>query len=238
MRERIKKHLGWILICGFTAALLLLPKPSRMRMSDHSPLVGVQRAEKDLTLGIKNYLVEFNHYPIPPEMPNTHADQRFESTGKLLAVLLGENIDGLNPRQIAYLEPPIAKSGKHGLITGSAPGEAKLMDTWGHPYVILIDANHDNKIDNPDRKNSSPQVRQDAPEQLIAGVVAYSLGPDGIDGTHDDIVSWRDRPPSTLTEQLSYTLPLVLLGLALVALFQFLLLIRDLVQWIFPKPSA
>ena len=191
MRDIIGKHLGWILICGFAAALLLLPKPSRMRMSDRSPLVGVQRAEKHLILGIYNYQVEFNRYPIPPEAQNTHADQRFESTGKLLAVLLGENIDGLNPRKIAYIEPPMAKDGKRGLIPGSASGEARLVDLWGHPYVILIDANYDNRIDNPDRKNTSEEIRKAAPEQLVAGVLVYSLGPDGIEGTADDIVSWR-----------------------------------------------
>ena len=191
MRERIKKHLGWILIGGFAAALLVVTQPSPMRRSDHSPLVGVQRAEKDLKLGIYNYQVEYDHYPIPPEMPNTHADQRFESTGKLLAVLLGENIDGLNPRKIAYIEPPMAKEGKRGLILGSASGEARLVDLWGHPYVILLDANFDNRIDNPDRKNTSPEIRKAAPEQLVAGVLVYSLGPDGIDGTADDIVSWR-----------------------------------------------
>ena len=237
MRNKILVRLGWILACGVAGFLLVEILLSHLRASFGSALVRTRAAEKDLILGIKNYQVEYDRYPIPPEAQNTHADQRFESTGKLLAVLLGENVDGLNPRQIAYLEPPIAKSGKHGLIPRSAFGEASLVDLWGHPYVILIDANHDNKIDNPDRKNSSPQVRQDAPEQLIAGVVAYSLGPDGIDGTHDDLVSWRDRPPSTPTEQLYNGLPLVVLGLALVALFQFLILIRDIVPWLLNKPS-
>ena len=237
MRNKILVRLGWILACGVAGFLLIEMMTSHIHSLGHA-FGRTQAAEKDLILGIKNYQVEYNRYPLPLEAQNTHADQRLESTGKLLAVLLGENVDGLNPRQIAYLEPPLGKDGKRGLIPGSAPGEAKLMDSWGHPYVILIDANHDNKIDNPDRKNSSPQVRQDAPEQLTAGVVAYSLGPDGIDGTHDDLVSWRGSPRSTPTEQLSYTLPLVLLGLALVALAQCVLLLRDIVQRIFAKRSA
>ena len=238
MRNKILVRLGWILACGVAGFLLVEILLSHLRASFGSALVRTRAAEKDLILGIKNYQVEYDRYPIPPEAQNTHADQRFESTGKLLAALLGKNMDGLNPREIVCIDPPMTKSRKRGLIPGSAPGEARLVDFWGHPYVILFDTNHDNKIDNPDRKNSSPQVRQDAPEQLIAGVVAYSLGPDGIDGTPDDIVSWRGTPPSTPTEQLSYALPLVLLGLVIMAFIQGLRLIEDIVQWTVTKPSV
>ena len=244
MGNKILVRLGWILACGFAGFLLVEVVTSHLR--SNGKVIKTQAAEKDLTLGIENYRVEYNHYPIPPEAQNAHTDQRFESTGKLLAVLLGENVDGLNPRKIAYVEPPLAKDGKRGLIIGSAPGEVRLVDSWGHPYVILIDANHDNKIDNPDRKNTSQEVRQGAPEQVIARVLAYSFGPDGIDGTRDDIVSWRPyiAPPPTPSEQFwismqsSAVLPLVLLGLVIVAFIQGLRLIGDIVQWIFTKRSA
>ena len=252
MGNKILVRLGWILACGVAGFLLVEVVTSHLRSQGSllleemqtSHLVSggrvtrTQAAEKDLTQGINYYLVEYNRYPIPSEAQNAPTDQRFESTGKLLAVLLGKNLDGRNPREIECMDPPLAKDGKRGLIPGSAPGEARLVDFWGHPYVILFDTNHDNKIDNPDRKNPSPQVRQDAPEQLIARVLVYSLGPDGIDGTPDDIVSWRGTPPLTPTEQLSYALPLVLLGLVVVAFVQGLRLIGDIVQWIFAKRSA
>ena len=245
MRNKILVRLGWILACGFAGFLLIEMLLSHLRASPARASIRTQAAEKDIILGIKNYQVEYNRYPLPPEAQNTPTDQRLESTGRFLAVLLGENVDGLNPRQIAYLEPPMAKDGKRGLIPGSAPGEAKLMDSWGHPYVILIDANHDNKIDNPDRKNSSPQVSQSAPKQVSAGVLAYSVGPDGIDGTPDDIVSWRPyiKPSPTPTEQFwesmqTSVIPMALLGLVVVALAQCVLLLRDIVQRIFTKRSA
>jgi len=155
-----------------------------------------QAALKDLTYGIKNYRFEYNRYPVPPMTDNPGIDQRFETTGKLLACLLGKNVDGLNPREIEYIEPPMAREGHRGLIKGRTPADDKLMDIWGHPYVVVLDLNGDNRIANPDVKNTSPLISKGAPQVLNVGVLAYSLGPDGIEGTHDDIVSWRDIIPT------------------------------------------
>jgi len=147
-----------------------------------------QAALKDLVLGIKNYQVEYNRYPISPD---SHTDERLESSGKLLACLLGRNVDGLNPRQIAYIEPPAAGTGRGGLIAGEGSDQDRLVDKWGHPYVIWVDGDNDNRIANPDVKNTSPLANRKASAQLVVGVLAYSLGPDGVEGTEDDIVSWR-----------------------------------------------
>ncbi len=146
-------------------------------------------ALKDLTLAVKNYQVEYDRYPVPP---GSQGDQRLESKGKLLDVLLGEDVDGLNPRKIAYIEPPDFTEGRGGLIRGTGPEGSRLVDRWGHPYVIWLDTDFDNKIANPDVKNSSPLIRRAASPNLILGVIAYSLGPDGVEGTADDIVSWRN----------------------------------------------
>ena len=160
---------------------------------------------------------------------NPGIDQRFETTGKLLACLLGKNVDGLNPREIEYIEPPMAREGHRGLITGRMPAEDKLIDIWGHPYVVVLDTNNDHRIANPDFKNSSPLISKGAPQVLNAEVLAYSLGPDGIEGTHDDIVSWRDIIP-TLGEQF-WKLARMAMVVAVIAIgcAQMLLLITDAV---------
>lgn len=146
---------------------------------------------KAIEFGIKGYEMEYRRFPLLPDAKNALTDQRFESTGKLLACLLGRNVDGLNPREIAFIDPPAANCGVHGLIEGTHSGDVRLVDYWGHPYIIVMDTNGDGKIDNPDVKNASPLVNRGAPAVLATDVLVFSRGTDGIEGTRDDVVSWR-----------------------------------------------
>ena len=163
---------------------LLFPWPQHPTRRDVT-----QATLKDLTLAIKNYQVEYDRHPVPP---GSQGDQRLESKGKLLGILLGEDVDGLNPRKIAYIESPDFMEGRGGLIRGTGLEGSRLVDRWGHPYVILLDTDFDNKIANPNVKNTSPLISRGASPKLFMGVAAYSLGPDGVEGTADDITSWRN----------------------------------------------
>ena len=58
-----------------------------------------------------------------------------------LSALGGSNTDGLNPRQIVFIELPNAKGGKKGVTNGT------WVDPWGVKYQIAFDANYDNSID-------------------------------------------------------------------------------------------
>ncbi|MDB6120632.1 MAG: Prepilin-type N-terminal cleavage/methylation protein [Verrucomicrobiaceae bacterium] len=202
MKPQTASRLLWIFGSAIVAACCLTI-PLRPVLG-YSRNIKTQAALKDLVLGVNNYRVEYNRFPMPKDS-SASVDQRLESTGKFLGVLLGKNEDGINLRGLAYIEPPMAKDGKGGLVEEMTSGPYRLTHSWGHPYVVLIDGNYDNKIDNPDRRNSRPEVRKDAPASITAGVIAYSLGPDGIEGTADDIVSWR--PPLSFQQPVSCIQP-------------------------------
>lgn len=210
-----------------------------LRRSDRGYAIRTQAGLKDLVLGINNYRVEYGSFPLLKEQTNK-GDQHFESTGPILSILLGKNVQGLNPREVAYIEPPMGREGKRGLIEDGPTGEYKLMDSWGHPYVVLLDANYDNQIENPDCKNSSPLVNKDSLATIIAGAIAYSLGPDGIESTADDIVSWRpllsfQQPVSCIQPTWQGVFALVVLATMLVSIMVILgqgfWLILDLLGW-------
>ena len=174
-----------ITIIGILAALAV---PAATGVMKKAKKVKTSAALKDIQLGIKNYQVEYNRYPV--RAGSTSEEPIALSEGStLVKVLLGKNEDKLNPREIPYIEPPIAKGGTGGL-TGSE-GSYGLVDSWGEPYQVIMDANYDNKISNPDIRNDDTGVSSGAPPNLPIGVGVFSTGDDKKPSTADDIVSWR-----------------------------------------------
>jgi len=173
---------GCCLLSLLLLAVLVLPvgKVNLVQVKQ----VKTQVVLKDLTHGISGFRTEYNLYPLGN--PTMQDDLKLESSGDLLRILMGEALGEFNPRKITYIEPPPAKDGKLGLTDDN-----RVLDAWGNPYIIMLDTNHDGRLTNPDFKNTDPEIRKDAPAELPFGVIVYSRGEDGIEGTKDDVVSWR-----------------------------------------------
>ena len=150
--------------------------------------VKTQAALKDIVLGIKNYQVEYNRYPLPQGRTSEEPIPLNEGS-TILKILLGKNESKMNPREIAYIEPPMAKNGAGGL--SGTDGNYALNDPWGTAYQVVLDANYDNKISNPDIRNEDATISHGAPRDIIAGCIAFSFGEDKKQNTKDDVVSWR-----------------------------------------------
>ncbi len=69
--------------------------------------------------------------------------KRLPSPGTEIPVLLGENVDGQNPKGLVLLEPKNAKGDppKGGYKDGG------IYDPWGEPYQIILDEDNDNKME-------------------------------------------------------------------------------------------
>lgn len=69
--------------------------------------------------------------------------KRLPSPGTEIPVLLGENVDGQNPKGLVLLEPKNAKGDppKGGYKDG------EIYDPWGEPYQIILDEDNDNKME-------------------------------------------------------------------------------------------
>ena len=84
----------------------------------------------------------------------------------------------------------MGKNGSGGLVSSGGSG-FNLVDDWTQPYVVIMDTNYDNRIDNPDTSNSDPKISGDVPPELPIGIAVYSAGPDKTAFTKDDVTSWR-----------------------------------------------
>lgn len=149
---------------------------------------------KDVQVAIKAYQTEYNRYP----STKTGSDTKVQTVAGdlLIAVLLAsdsQQVSGAkpgNPRGIKFIDLPVAKNEKSGLV-GENADNYTLKDEWGNPYTVIMDTNGDEKIENPDVSNQDSKIKSGAPAQLPFGVAVYSFGADKKEFTKDDIASWR-----------------------------------------------
>lgn len=167
-----------ITIIGVLAAIAF---PVTTAVLDKARKLKTRAVLKDLQVAIKAYQTEYNRYPSD--------DERQLTDGPLVNILLGTTVGNFNTRGIQFIDLPMAKNGRGGLIGNS--GNYQLVDDYGYPYVILLDTDYNNQIANPDAGNSDPNVSGGASNILPMGVAVYSVGKDGAEQTKDDLASWR-----------------------------------------------
>ncbi|MBN8422469.1 MAG: hypothetical protein J0L73_26375 [Verrucomicrobia bacterium] len=142
-------------------------------------------AVKDLKYSILTYQEEYKHFPVV-ESGTLGSDLLIRSRGMMLQALCGQKAGGLNPKEIKFIDLPVAKNRIRGVWLNGE--ESVLHDTWGEPFYIILDTNGDGKTANPEFGAEHP------PETLPLKVLIYSSGPDRDPKTwKDNVCSWRPQ---------------------------------------------
>jgi prepilin-type N-terminal cleavage/methylation domain-containing protein len=141
----------------------------------------------DINRSIRDFQSDYNRLPIAPGSSESVIE--LTAGSPLLSTLLGVGNNKLNPQRTIYMEPRPGRHGLDGLIGDE--GSYALMDHWGSAYQVLLDANLDGRIANPDRQSNDPATAKDSPSNLLMPSAVYSLGADKKVFTRDDIRSWR-----------------------------------------------
>ncbi len=146
-----------------------------------------QAAVKNVTLAVQNYVADYNRMPVRSA---SEEEIDLSAGSPLMKVLLGENVDRLNSKGTRFLpDQQMGKNGAGGLV--GSDGQWALVDPWGTPYRVRMDADWDQRVSNPDAQNEDPAIATTAPSWLPLSVICYSAGADKKSGTRDDVVSWR-----------------------------------------------
>lgn len=199
-----------ITIIAILAGLVMSQAPKLM---DDARRLQVQTVLKDLRIAIATYQMEYNRYPVNPaqlsggssgqDIPELLTNQTSGMIDALMSLSAAGGSGGtgsggstnLNPKDIKFIDLPIAKNGRFGLVGTQAPYQ--LVDLWGQPYRVLLDTNGDKQVINPDIGNSDPKISQNPisppPPKLPVEVAVYSTGKDITKQTKDDVVSWRSK---------------------------------------------
>ncbi len=158
------------------------------------------QAKNDLTQivnAVNAFYTEYGKYPL------VTADTTYGPGGtanNMLFNVLRAMDSTNNPRQIVFISPAYVKTPtnpRSGIATqattinGIAVAIGDLVDPWGTPYNVKIDGNYDNQLANPYTADTGA-----GPATLNIGVIAWSRGPDQIQGTtnfsaSDDVISWQ-----------------------------------------------
>ncbi|MGE5214830.1 MAG: type II secretion system protein [Nitrospirota bacterium] len=161
------------------------------------------QAKNDLTQivnAVNAFYTDYGKYPgvtadtiITSSSTPTHADIMCT----LRAVSCGANTaNAVNTRQIVFINPADAKD-QTNPHSGISTSNNQWYDAWGTPYLMEIDGSYDNQVANPYTANAG------ATPNLFIGVIAWSLGADGVGATAaasgdkntgtyaDDVISWQ-----------------------------------------------
>jgi prepilin-type N-terminal cleavage/methylation domain-containing protein len=167
------------------------------------------QAKNDLTqivTAVNAYYTEYGKYPLaagittdttfgPGGIPATNETLFTELRGCTAAAGSCPAAATINTRQIVFISPPDVKDAanpRSGI--GTAAGNlGRYFDPWGNNYVIRIDGDYNNQVANPYTANAG------ATPNLTIGVIAWSLGKDGLGGSgdknstnsSDDVISWQ-----------------------------------------------
>lgn len=137
------------------------------------------------------------------QVADPQSSGRNPNNSEVMAILTGQQFpdigggplvnlnNSLNPKKNVYLN---VKS-----VSNRQPGGVDefgvYRDPWGHPYIIILDLDYDNRVLSP-----FPQGSTGRPRFLPESVLVMSLGPDGkanfsVDQDHpdnrDNIYSWK-----------------------------------------------
>ncbi len=115
----------------------------------------------------------------------------------LTRILMAEDIQA-NPRRIKYLPElrQVQEGGGYGLLQS---GEMlSVVDPWGEAFYVLMDADYDGSIENPNTTSTNTRIYQ--------GVLIFSAGEDRMPDTwEDNITSWDSgRTNSNQQQRPSY----------------------------------
>ena len=187
------------------------------------------QAKNDLTQivnAVNAFYTEYGKYPLPSSTTTDFiygpgGNSSPPSNAELFYTLRGVNAgtmnanNAANPRIIVFINPPYVKNQtnpRSGIATQAATincfsvAIGDFVDPWGTPYDVEIDGDYNNQITtNPYGPNGGA-----GPQPLTIGVIAWSLGLDGVLGTKtgtctgdnifknsttgaqsDDVISWQ-----------------------------------------------
>lgn len=197
-RERGFTLIELLVVISIIAVLAGLAFPAFTGAFDRAKKVQAKNDLTQIVAAVNAFYTEYGRYPV---LSTIGANGTYDSSNndQLLNVLRGSANAGeqlsLNPRQIAFIAPPVAKD-PNNPKAGLGQNDGKYYDPWGSPYVVRVDATYSNWVQTDPPYKNAPQWGG-----INAGAIAWSYGKDGklgADGNadatvkgFDDVLSWQ-----------------------------------------------
>ncbi len=184
-----------LVVIVIIAILMGLAFPAFQAVQNQAKKTQAKNDLVQIVSAVNAYYTEYGKYPLTPTSP---ADTTYGTTTAnvtLFNVLRNVSAATDNPRGIVFINPPDAKdpnNPRSGIAGATSSSAGQYFDPWGKPYMITIDTDYDNQVDNPYSADTGA-----GPAKIRQGVISWSLGQDGVLGKNgsftgsDDVISWQ-----------------------------------------------
>jgi len=185
-----------VVVISVIAILMALLFPAFRGVQDQAKKTQAKNDLAQIVTAINAFYTEYGQYPVTTnDSDTTFGPGGTPNTNETLLNSLRGIDPTLNPRQIVFLSPPDVKdktNPRSGIGTDMS-NLGQFFDPWGKNYVVRIDGDYSNQVANPYSQNAG------ATPNLQIGVIAWSLGKDGLGGAgdkkagngDDDVISWQ-----------------------------------------------
>ena len=192
-----------LVVIAIIAILVGLLFPAFRAVQDQAKRTQAKNDLTQIVNAVNAYYTDYGRYPLPTGTTGDFiygpaGNSNPPSNSELFYTLRGVNAgtmnlnNAANPRIIVFISPPYVKNDTAGnRRSGVSSIDGNYYDPYGTPYDVEIDGNYDNRITtNPYTLNTGA-----GPGTLNIGVIAWSRGKDGAQGTDfnasDDVISWQ-----------------------------------------------
>jgi len=183
-----------LVVIAIIAVLLRLVFPVFQGVQDRAKKVQAKNDLTQIVTAVNAFYTEYGRYPVDSTI-TTDAGATFgagsTSSQALFDTLRGKSTT-LNTRQIVFISPP--EDSTQPTPKGKIGSDGQFHDPWGTAYVVRMDANYDNNVDNAYTDGSAGGDSSNS-YALRIGVIAWSLGKDGSKApsfkNSDDVISWQ-----------------------------------------------
>ena len=179
-----------LIVIGIIAILMGLLFPAFKGVQDQARRTQAKNDLTQIVNAVNAFYTEYGRYPTTATTDAAATYGPGGSTtenGGLFSELRATSTT-LNTRQIVFISPPDAKD-QNNPRSGIKTSTGGYYDPWGSEYAVALDADYNNQVANPYTSNAG------ATPNLQNGVIAWSLGKDGVQGTDfnasDDVISWQ-----------------------------------------------
>ena len=211
-RERASAFTLLELLVVITIIIILVSMlfPAFRGIQDQAKRTQAKNDLNQIATAISAFYTEYGRYPVVTTTTNDAAATYSTNNHIVFDVLRYDTtrdnltVTGLNPRQIVFIAPPIAKdqtTPKLGVQTSSG----EWYDPWGYAYNITIDANYNSVAKGPpytDLTGTYSAATDGSGETgPKTGAIGWSVGPDGTRAANykdpatgiqsDDVISWQ-----------------------------------------------
>ena len=187
-----------MIVIAIIAVLAALAFPAINGALDRAKKVQAKNDLMQTIAAVNAFYTEYGRYPV---LSTIGANGTYDTTNndQLFNVLRGTSNAGeqlsLNPRKIAFMNPPVAKDPNQPK-SGLGQNDGKYYDPWGTPYQIRLDTAYANWVQTDPPYRNAPSWGG-----VNTGALGWSYGKDKQLGARgnadakvagfDDVLSWQ-----------------------------------------------